>query len=103
MGRKRLAKEQKKEEQKRTIKPPVCLKEKAKPVQTGYNSPVSSTETSSVQKKHAQAGKDEAKLSKSQRARLRKRLAKERKKKDQKYSKEIQAIYQTVYEKYYKE
>merc|ERR1719297_731218 len=43
------------------------------PVQSGYNSPVSSTTTSST-------GKSQMKLSKSQRARMRKRLAKERKK-----------------------
>merc|ERR1712056_147554 len=49
------------------------------PVQSGYNSPVSSTTTSSV------SGKNKAKLSKSQRARMRKRLAKERKKDAQQY------------------
>merc|ERR1712056_33841 len=48
------------------------------PVQSGYNSPVSSTTTSSTGKQHV-------KLSKSQRARMRKRLAKERKKEAQQY------------------
>merc|ERR1711902_115966 len=50
------------------------------PVQSGYNSPVSSTTSSSQQHQHVQPGKNKAKLSKSQRARMRKRLAKERKK-----------------------
>merc|ERR1712154_656065 len=54
-----------------------------KPAQAGYNSPVSSS--ASVAQRNA--GKDEAKLSKAQKARLRKRMAKERKKEAQKFYK----------------
>merc|ERR1719297_166531 len=50
-----------------------------KPAQTGYGSPVSSS-ASSPQQQQDQPGKDKAKLSKSQRAKMRKRLAKQRKK-----------------------
>merc|ERR1719461_671943 len=57
-----------------------------KPAQTGYGSPVSSS-ASSPQQKQDQPGKDKAKLSKSQRAKMRKRLAKQRKKEAQKYFK----------------
>merc|ERR1719336_3271629 len=57
-----------------------------KPAQTGYGSPVSSS-ASSPQKQQDQPGKDKAKLSKSQRAKMRKRLAKQRKKEAQKYFK----------------
>merc|ERR1719410_1103272 len=57
-----------------------------KPAQTGYGSPVSSS-ASSPQQQQDQPGKDKAKLSKSQRAKMRKRLAKQRKKEAQKYFK----------------
>merc|ERR1712190_6626 len=57
-----------------------------KPAQTGYGSPLSSA-ASSPQQKQDQPGKDKAKLSKSQRAKMRKRLAKQRKKEAQKYFK----------------